>query len=112
VAINARIGFVLMIPTLMVCATFEERKQSAEPLRPAASFLVSPPNRKAAAERTTAIQNPEVQQDGQDDEVGAVDLYGNDVTSAVATYKLDAEGSLYELHSPQTELPRLGSPKS
>ena len=45
-----------------------------------------------------------------DDE--STDLYGNDVTPAVATYSLDAAGSVYELHSPQTEIPRLGSPKS
>ena len=47
-----------------------------------------------------------------DDESGAVDLYGNEVTDAIATYSVDPAGSLYELHSPQTELPRLGSPKS
>jgi len=41
-----------------------------------------------------------------------VDLYGNEVNDAFATYSLDPAGSLYELHSPQTELPRLGSPKS
>ena len=41
-----------------------------------------------------------------------VDLYGNGVSPAVATYSLDALGSLYEEHSPQTELPRLGSPKT
>ena len=41
-----------------------------------------------------------------------VDLYGNDVSDAVAKYKLDSDGSLYELHSPQTQLPRLGSPRS
>jgi hypothetical protein len=40
------------------------------------------------------------------------DLYGNEVTAAVATYKVDAAGTLYELHSPQTELPHLASPKS
>jgi len=45
------------------------------------------------------------------DEEDAVDLYGNDVSDAVATYKLDSDGSLYELHSPRTELPRLSSPK-
>lgn len=39
-----------------------------------------------------------------------LDLYGNPVTDAVARYRLDATGSLYELHSPETELPRLGSP--
>jgi hypothetical protein len=42
----------------------------------------------------------------------ATDVYGNEVTAAVAKYTLDGTGSLYELHSPQTELPRLGSPKS
>ena len=40
------------------------------------------------------------------------DAYGNEVTNAVAEYSLDPAGSLYELHSPQIELPRLGSPKS
>jgi hypothetical protein len=42
----------------------------------------------------------------------AVDLYGNEVSDAIATYSLDPAGSLYELHSPQTELPRLAAPKS
>ena len=41
-----------------------------------------------------------------------VDPYGNEVTHAVAEYSLDPAGSLYELHAPQIELPRLGSPKS
>jgi hypothetical protein len=43
---------------------------------------------------------------------GTVDLYGNEVSDAVAKYRTDVTGSLYELHSPHTELPRLGSPKS
>jgi len=53
-------------------------------------------------------------QDFQDpsDADGPVDLYGNEVTNAIAKYKFDATGSLYETHSPQTELPRLSSPKS
>jgi hypothetical protein len=42
----------------------------------------------------------------------AVDSYGNEVTRAVATYQFDATGSLYELHSPRTEVPRLPAPKS
>jgi hypothetical protein len=41
-----------------------------------------------------------------------LDAYGNDVTHAVAEYSLDREGSLYERHAPQVELPHLGSPKS
>jgi hypothetical protein len=50
--------------------------------------------------------------DGEPNEDEATDAYGNRVTPAVATYQLDAAGTLYELHSPQTQLPRLGSPKS
>jgi hypothetical protein len=38
------------------------------------------------------------------------DLYGNDVSDAVATYKSDPAGSVYEEHSPQTEVPRLKPP--
>jgi hypothetical protein len=41
-----------------------------------------------------------------------LDAYGNEVTHAVAEYSLDPAGTLYELHTPQVELPRLGSPKS
>jgi hypothetical protein len=46
------------------------------------------------------------------DEPDAVDLYGNEITDAVAKYKLDASGMLYELHSPDTEVPRLKPPKT
>lgn len=41
-----------------------------------------------------------------------LDAYGNEVTHAVAEYSLAPDGSLYELHAPQVELPHLGSPKS
>lgn len=42
----------------------------------------------------------------------SIDFYGNDVTSAIATYKLDTSGSLYEEHSPRTALPRLAPPEA
>ena len=48
----------------------------------------------------------------QADEIESIDMSGNEVSDAVAKYKLDATGALYELHSPQTEVPRLGAPKS
>jgi len=56
--------------------------------------------------------SPEIGDQERDDSDGPVDLLGNEVTDAVAKYKFDSTGSLYETHSPQTELPRLGSPKS
>lgn len=41
----------------------------------------------------------------------SVDLNGNEVRQAIASYKVDPMGALYEEHSPDTEVPRLGSPK-
>lgn len=39
-----------------------------------------------------------------------VDLEGDEVSPALATYGINREGNLYEVHSPQTEEPKLGSP--
>jgi hypothetical protein len=41
-----------------------------------------------------------------------LDRYGNDVSNAVATYTYDRAGTVYEEHSPQTEVPRLKPPVS
>ena len=67
-----------------------------------------------AADRVAAADD-RAGRDHFDDEENAdafVDRYGNEVSDAVATYTFDRAGSLYELHSPQTEIPRLGIPKS
>ena len=61
---------------------------------------------------TTAADTPTDRRSRQDAAAGTIDLYGNEVTDAIATYSLDPGGSLYEVHSPQTELPKLASPKS
>jgi len=39
-----------------------------------------------------------------------LNLHGDEVSPALATYSIDREGNLFEVHSPQTEEPRLGSP--
>jgi hypothetical protein len=39
-----------------------------------------------------------------------VDLLGNEVEHAVADYRLDRAGAVYERHSPETAVARLGSP--
>ena len=49
---------------------------------------------------------------GDGETADGLDEYGNEVTHAVAEYSLDPAGALYERHSPEIELPRLGSPKS
>ena len=41
----------------------------------------------------------------------SLDFNGNEVRRAIARYKVDPLGAVYEEHSPETEVPRLGSPK-
>jgi len=40
-----------------------------------------------------------------------LDVYGNEIARPVAKYRVDDRGTLYEVHSPQTEVPRLASPR-
>jgi hypothetical protein len=102
------VGLVIaaVVPFLMVSALL-----TPQPLT--ATYF---PNAAEALDKLTppfvdplAIPNNGRVAGGQDEED---DLLGNPVSPAVATYKFDATGSLYETHSPQTELPRLGSGKS
>ena len=39
------------------------------------------------------------------------DLFGNEVEPAIADYRIDLRGTVYERHSPDTAVPKLGSPK-
>jgi hypothetical protein len=55
---------------------------------------------------------PRVAVEGETNGDEPTDVYGNQVAPAVATYGFDFTGTPYELHSPQTQLPRLASPKS
>ncbi len=102
------ISFVVMVPMLIggVWATTDFYGRSDVPT----STMASRPAMTAGA-RAPASQSSTLQEDDPLDLEGT-DLYGNEITDAVARYSLDADGSLYEQHSPRTELPRLGSPKS
>jgi len=86
-----RFAVAVAVLTLLSCALFPSR-------------TVTPSLHESGVAAPAAL--------ARDTTDGVVDLYGNDVIDAVATYSLDPTGTLYELHSPQTELPRLGSPKS
>lgn len=72
---------------------------------PAAVPQVSPLSIDSHTDPTPPLRDASVR-----GEAPALDIYGNEVNDAVATYKLDATGSLYEEHSPTTEIPRLGVP--
>jgi hypothetical protein len=101
---TARLGLAVGFPLLAVCAVVTPQ------------LVTSSQSTVLAATRTTPatdrVDLPLREPDERGEEDNLRDFYGNDVTSAIAKYTFDATGSLYEVHSPQTELPRLASPKS
>ena len=107
---------VAIIPGVIVCALLTPqftRSQSAAWIRPATQAFDRVDRSRLSFDIDLAPNLRESEpSDRADDNETTTDLYGNEVTDAVAKYKLDAEGSLYELHSPHTELPHLASPKS
>jgi hypothetical protein len=44
------------------------------------------------------------------DGTSKTDIEGDEVSPALATYGIDRDGNLFEVHSPQTEVPRLPGP--
>ena len=104
----ARAALALVVPVVMVCALFSPVMLLHA--RHATVHAGHVPTASSALPDSTVRTDDD--QSSTDDSVGTVDLFGNEVNDAVAKYKFDATGSLYELHSPQTEVPRLGSPKT
>jgi hypothetical protein len=45
-------------------------------------------------------------------ESSRMDRYGNQIESAVGDYRIDRRGEMYERHSPDTAVPRLGVPSA
>jgi hypothetical protein len=50
--------------------------------------------------------------DDEEDGLSRTDLEGDEVSPALATYGIDRDGNLFEVHSPHTEVPRLSGPIS
>ena len=101
----ARVALAVFLPLVAVCAVFTPQLVTVSRSAPLPAMATTP-----VSDHIDLPDNPaSLDRDGEN---GVRDLYGNDVTSAVAKYSFDATGSLYEVHSPQTELPRLASPKS
>jgi hypothetical protein len=96
-----RLGVVFGVTLFTAAASNVWTRPAADPVsypRPATLSSV-PPDVSGAA----LIEEPRQQ---------PVDLYGNEVTNAIAKYSLDSSGALYEEHAPDVELPQLGIPKS
>src|SRR5262245_52533882 len=98
----------LVVPVVMVCALFSP----VITLHSHRAALHGSQVPTASSSLPDGAARADNGQSSADDSDGTVDLFGNEVDDAVAKYKFDGTGSLYELHSPQIELPRLGSPKT
>jgi hypothetical protein len=106
-----RAGLAIAVPLLLMCAFVTPELVTSTQSVTLAATATAPAS--DLFELPTGPGKTPLDADAQsEDEDGVADLYGNEITPAVAKYSFDALGSLYELHSPQTELPRLGSPKS
>lgn len=102
---TARVSLAVVLPLVFVCALFTPQQVTVSQSAPLPATATTPVS--------DHIDFPDKPADlDRDGEGGVRDVYGNDVAPAVAKYSFDATGSLYEVHSPQTELPRLASPKS
>ena len=67
----------------------------------------------AAVQDTTSISDGvkgESSSVGHDREQPELDLFGNEIERAIGDYRVDRRGGMYERHSSDTVVPRLGSP--
>lgn len=101
--VTVGIGFTLF--TLVLSLSWSRDLAPPAPAAATGSFFLIVPELGPLAEWDEADSS----EGGREN---SVDFYGNDVTSAIATYKLDTSGSLYEEHSPRTALPRLAPPEA
>jgi len=64
---------------------------------------------------TTSVSDGEAGESssvGNDRQQPQFDLFGNEIEPAMADYRVDRRGAVYERHAPETAVPRLGSPVS
>ena len=76
-----------------------------------AGTTVSAPKDERRPDVLTTTMERNFQIDRDRDAGSSADFFGNDVSEAIARYRLDDNGDLYEVHSPEIELARLPSPK-
>lgn len=66
-----------------------------------------------AGQSTTSVSDGvggELSSVGNDHEQPEFDLFGNEIERAIADYRIDRRGGVYERHAPDTAVQKLGSP--
>lgn len=85
-------------------------------LHPAVAVPVQPSSAPTHARTTSVIVEEEFAPPGAmrtiDSDEPRFDLFGNEIDVAIADYRLDRRGTIYERHSPDTAVSKLGSPKT
>jgi hypothetical protein len=96
------LGSTLLVPDLLLNQITITRPYEVSTAPPAASSSASliEPGAVGGGE-ASPIDNDASQR---------LDVRGNEIARPVARYRVDERGSLYEVHSPETEVPRLKSP--
>ena len=96
------LGSIPLVPDLLL-----DQNTTTRPYE----VLTGPP----AASSSASLIEPGVVDRGESTPVDhdapqRLDVRGNEIARPVARYRVDERGSLYEVHSPETEVPRLKSP--
>jgi hypothetical protein len=108
--VAARASLLVTIPLLMMRGLVTHQVSAPALFRTSATAVAAPTQIVTGVQEVIVASDNTTQPNTDAD--SALDFYGNEVTVAVAEYQIDGVGRLYELHSPQSRLPRLGSPKS
>jgi hypothetical protein len=75
----------------------------------ATSAEITAPSVAGAVTGEPVVEPGDSDDDGPDQRF---DLFGNEIEEAVEDYRLDLRGGLYERHSPETAVAKLGSPST
>jgi hypothetical protein len=98
------LGSILLVPDLI----FSRRTLSQSVSVPSSA----PPAPSSSASLIDPAASGGSETDASADDVGQrVDVRGNEIARPVARYRVDERGSMYEVHSPQTEIARLKPPQ-
>lgn len=102
-ALRAGIGLIWLLSLLAGRGSWQTA--SASPIHATSAeitdYSLMTPG-KASGDQSTESDRPE----------SRFDLFGNEVEDALADYRIDVRGSVYERHSPDTAVQHLGSPST
>jgi hypothetical protein len=104
--VRVAIGVIWVVSFVAGRESWTSQRPLANTATSAEITAPAPPLAGAVAEGP--LVEPNDSEEGPD---SRFDLFGNEVEEAVADYRIDLRGGIYERHSPDTAVPRLGSPK-